>query len=78
MAPPVCHLGYPREQLSEILGDRLEHFEQWMFGQTQAICEGRQYDHSRREYLPTNCGPHGVVTYRWDLVNYLSGGEIDD
>jgi hypothetical protein len=71
---PECQLGYPESQLKEILGDRLEDFNLWMRGQTIAGCDGRRYDHDKKEYQPTGCGPHGYVIYSWDLERYLAGG----
>jgi hypothetical protein len=39
ITPPECALGYPREQLRSILGNRLEEFDGWMYGQTAATCD---------------------------------------
>lgn len=70
---PACWLGYTRQQIETLMGDRVEAFDQWMYGQTQAICDGRRYDHDKREYEPTECAtaPHGVVTYPWDAHRFL-------
>lgn len=78
MTPPLCTLGYPEEQLREILGSRWDDFSRWFVGQTGGICEGREYDHDKREYRPTNCGPHGYVVYPWDVRNFLGGGRALD
>lgn len=64
---PECELGYPAGQLAAILGSRKRAFDLWMRGQTAAICDGRSYNHGKREYQPTGCGPHGMVVYRWDV-----------
>lgn len=34
-----------------------------MRGQTFGACEGKSYDHDKKEYVPTNCGPHGYVQF---------------
>ena len=75
---PVCSLGYPREQVEQLLAEEFAAFAHWMRGQTMATCDGRRYDHDAREYQPTGCGPHGVVVYPWDVDNYLRGGRIND
>lgn len=76
--PPRCKLGYPQDQLAEILGDRLDQFNQWISGQTIGVCNGRMFDHGNGVYLDTKCGPHGPVVYRDDLLNFLSGGKVFD
>jgi hypothetical protein len=72
---PECESGYPVTQVEAILGDRMTEFNRWMRGQTGAICDGRKYDHNKREYHNTNCGPHGMVVYAWDLRQFLDGGD---
>lgn len=76
----LCRLGYPQEQIERILGvSRLAPFHNWMYGQTQAICDGRRYNHETKQYEDTECGqPHGIVTYEWDFRRYLQGGEVID
>lgn len=69
-----CHLGYPRDAVEQIFAENVARFDEWMRGQTVAICDGRRFDHEAAEYEPTNCGPHGVVVYEWDLRRYLAGG----
>lgn len=73
---PSCFLGYPRSQVVEIVGLRLDAFDHWMRGQTVAICDGRRYDPDQRDYVPTACSahPHGVVVYPWDVRQFLAGG----
>jgi hypothetical protein len=68
---PECKMGYTQHQLKQILGDRLADFDNWMRGQTVALCNGRVYDHDEREYKPSDCGPHGWITYAHDLRRYL-------
>ena len=71
---PVCHIGYDTDQVRHIVGARYALFERWMYGQTQAICEARLYDHEAREYKPSACSEaHGVVTYPWDVEAFLRG-----
>lgn len=75
---PACQIGYPRSQIEALMAGRLEEFDAWMAGQTVALCDGRSYDHDKREYVPTGCGPHGMVVYRWDAERFLRGGPILD
>lgn len=78
MVTPDCQLGYPRSQVIALVGDRLAEFDQWMNGQTIALCDGRAYNYDRREYEDTGCGPHGMIAYRWDMERFLRGGPILD
>jgi hypothetical protein len=75
---PACKYGYTRQQVADILNDEGDVFAYWMRGQTVALCDGREYDHDRREYVPGCPVPHGVVTYPHDLARFLAGGAIDD
>lgn len=75
---PDCQIGYTWEQAKRIVGGRLDEFQQWMAGQTVALCDGRRYDHDKREHEPTGCGPHGMAVYPWDLKRFLRGGPILD
>lgn len=68
---PICKFGYSRQQLQQILGERLEHFDKWMYGQGGVICEGREYDRANRIYVENGCGPHGRVVFEYDLTRYL-------
>lgn len=78
MPEPICKLGYPEEQLREILGDQYDDFQKWMIGQTMAICEGRSFHHDTRKYEANGCGPHGLVVYRWDLERFMKGLPVID
>lgn len=51
----------------------MSRFKEWMRGQTMGICDGRLYNHGKREYEGTGCGPHGVVAYASDLNAFLHG-----
>lgn len=75
---PECELGYTRAQLKQMIAN-MDDFDEWMRGQTQAICEGRSFNHDTREY-ETACGgvSHGVVTYRSDVNRYLAGARAVD
>ncbi len=68
-------------------------FYKWMTGQTCAICDGKTYDHGKRQYYSTECaimfpgmpvtrdevlGGHGIVTYTWDVERYVEGRPIID
>lgn len=75
---PECELGYPVTQLASVLGDRFKEFGQWMYGQTMALCDGRSYNHEKREYEETGCGPHGTICYAWDVERFLAGRPIVD
>lgn len=79
---PECEGGFTERQVTEIMGDRIEEFWRWMSGQTMMLCEGRSYNHERREY-EESCGgvAHGPITYSWDLKRFLGivpGKEIFD
>lgn len=71
---PICKYGYPDAQLDEILGDRRKEFGAWAGCITCAVCDGRAFNHEAGEYYDTGCGPHGVVTYTWDVEQFLAGG----
>ena len=60
------------------MGVRLYEFRQWMNGQTEALCEGREYNYETDEYEPTGEGPHGLVTYRQDVERFLLGLPVVD
>lgn len=75
---PACELGYTEDQIEEILGDRIKAFNKWMYGQTQALCDGRSYNYEKKEYAPTGCGPHGATVYSWDLQDFLAGRPVTD
>ena len=75
---PECKHGFTQGQLVDILGDRLVEFKMWMRGQTIASCDGRLYNHGKKEYEPSGCGPHGFVVYSWDLERFLDGRPIID
>jgi len=72
---PACPYGYTSAQIEEIMGSRLEAFNHFMVGQTMSVCDGREYDHDKKEYHPTACAdsPHGVVTYTVDVRRFLAG-----
>ena len=69
---PRCTLGYPEDQLKEMLGETYERFGHWMYGQTGAICISSNLGE------PCSAGPHGMVVYPHDLRNFLEGGRIVD
>lgn len=72
---PLCKYGYTNSQIEEIMGDDLDNFIEWMYGQTMMICEGRAYNHETKEYEEA-CGgvSHGTVFFNWDVQRYLEGG----
>lgn len=78
LVAPECKDGYTDEQITRIMGARLYEFQQWMHGQTGAICEGREYNHETQEYEDTGEGPHGYITYRQDVERFLLGLPVVD
>jgi len=78
MEKPRCELGYPIDQVEEILGDRFEEFGKWVSGQTMAICDGYLFNYAADEYEPTHCGPHGQAIYPWDLQRFLDRRPVID
>lgn len=69
---PECEGGYTRQQVEEIMGDRLAKFDKWMYGQTCMLCEGRKWNYNAQKYEPS-CGgvAHGGIVYEWDLKRFL-------
>jgi len=79
--PPACPYGYTKEQIERIVGSaRLEEFNLWMTGQTMTLCEGRSYNHEKREYVENACAndPHGAVVYTHDLRRFVAGLPVID
>lgn len=73
MPAPECSYGYTIPQVEEILGpERAGEFWKYMHGQTMTLCNGREYDHGKREYVPTGHS-HGGVVYGTDLSRFLRG-----
>lgn len=80
---PSCPHGYTDDDLKAILGDdpvRWDEFHLWMYGQTMSLCDGRLYNHERKQYENSPCvdNPHGVVVYRGDLRRFLEGRPVID
>jgi hypothetical protein len=72
-------MGFSRTQIEQIMGEKLKKFDSWMRGQTQAICDGRQYNFETKEYEPAACTePHGWITYVWDTKDFLAGRPVTD
>lgn len=59
---PDCPCGFTRPQVEQIMGDRIEAFDQWMTGQTRMICSGKGCPEA-----------HGVCTYGCDIRAFLDG-----
>lgn len=76
---PECEMGWTDQQLRIKLGLQYNKFQQWMTGQTQALCEGRQWNHDTGQYEEA-CGgvAHGPVTYPWDLDRFMAGLPVFD
>lgn len=70
-----CRYGYPFSQLEQMWdAATMQRFNAWFEGQTGAICDSKEYDHDKKGYHETGCGPHGVVAYPWDVDRFLKGG----
>jgi hypothetical protein len=69
---PECRFGYTEEQIKRILGYRINMFHKFMVGQTMAICDGKLFDEATGQYVGSNCGPHGSITYAVDLHQFLA------
>lgn len=83
MPEPSCPMGYTRDDLAKHFGVVVgEPHPLWthLRGQTQMICDGRFYDHDKREYYPSPCAdhPHGTVTYVWDVADWVKGRPVWD
>lgn len=70
---PECKSGYPKKQLEEILGTRYDDFCHYMTGQTCMLCENKIWNPDKKIYEADNCGPHGIVTYKCDVMTFLEG-----
>lgn len=77
---PECQMGYTRRQLHEILSEKYAVFMAWMNGQTQSICDGREYDPVSKTIVPSQCTPvaHGSIVYPHDLRRFLEGLPVID
>ena len=78
---PTCRLGYTEDDLRVIFPDEStrKEFFVWMYGQTFASCDGREYDHDRREYHEACDGKkHGAAYFPWDVERFIRGGRIID
>lgn len=79
LGTPECKYGYPHSQLEREMNVlQLKSFLKWMVGQTFSSCEGKEYDHDKKEYVPSGCGPHGYVYYTSDVNRFLAGKEVID
>jgi hypothetical protein len=75
---PACQMGFTRNQVTELMGDQLPEFNQWMRGQTISICDGRLYNYATEQY-DSSCGvPHGPVFYPHDVQRFLEGQPVVD
>lgn len=76
---PRCRYGYTEEQIGEIMSaPQYREFKNWMFGQTQAICNGFEWSEAIKQEIETGCGPHGTITYGQDVVRFLAGLPVID
>ena len=76
---PACECGFTRDQVEAIMGERIAVFDKWMYGQTMTLCEGKKYDHDKKEYQEACSGvAHGPVVYDHDLRGFLARRPITD
>jgi len=76
-------MGYTRDDLERYFGAKEgEEHPLWrqLWGQTQAICTGKAYNHDTREHYATECAdhPHGVVAYTHDVWEWVQGRQVSD
>ena len=81
--PPSCPMGYTRGDLENHFGavtGQPHSLWQQLIGQTGAICEGKRYNHEKREFEPTECAdnPHGFISYTWDVLEWYRGQPVSD
>jgi hypothetical protein len=81
--PPSCPSGYTEGDLERYFGAKKgEPHSLWsqLRGQTGSICEGRAYDHDKKEHYPTACAstPHGYISYVWDVQEWHEGRPVSD
>lgn len=75
---PDCHYGYTESQVCEIMGERIHEFDAFQAGATVALCTGKAVSRGTHSHYPTNCGPHGYITYVVDVIAFLEGfGPLD-
>ncbi len=71
---PDCESGYSWAYLEEILDpSTFQEFSTYMYGQTCTLCDGRRYNHDKKQYEPSPCvdNPHGGVAYSWDFERFM-------
>jgi hypothetical protein len=82
---PSCVLGYTAADLNAIFTEaEMQAFSEFMFGQTQVICDGRQYHYNRahgewcrRPVLEGGSGHTDDDDLDW-RCDYASGGYYED
>ena len=79
--PQTCPLGPTERDIKSLLTPE-EEKDLWRFmrGQTMSGCDGRAYDHDKKEYYATECAdtPHGGVVYRHDFLRFVHGLPVID
>ncbi len=77
--PASCKYGMTSSDLADVFGeDELAELYDWMRGQTGAICEGVEWDYDLGDYIETDCGPHGMIVYRNDVMRFIEGLPVVD
>lgn len=74
---PECRLGYTLTQLDEMLGQGFvrDNFEEYMWGQTRAICGGQSDGGEPDEKCEV---AHGLTVYWWDFDRWAMGRPVID
>ncbi len=77
--PATCKYGMTIDDLADVFNEgELAELYDWMRGQTGAICEGREWDYDLGDYIEVDCGPHGMVVYRNDVMRFIEGLPVVD
>ena len=70
--PASCKYGMTSDDLGNVFDhDERAEFDDWYRGQTGAICDAREWDYDLNFYIDSDCGPHGMVVYRNDVMRYV-------
>ena len=77
--PATCKYGMTSSDLHDVFSpEEVAEFYDWMRGQTGAICDGTEWDYAIEDYIETDCGPHGMVVYRNDVMRFIEGLPVVD
>ncbi len=77
--PATCKYGMTSADLKDVFAtDELAELYYWMRGQTGTLCEGIEWDYALGDYVASDCGPHGMVIYRHDVLRFIEGLPVVD